>query len=440
MNDRMAASISIGSVDAYKSKLLPLRHQVGVRNRWLKERLDILLPELMKREGLDMWVVVAKEWNEDPVAMTLLPEPLLTATATLVFCLNPDGSVERFTLSRRPQGEFYRSIWYSDQESPYECLARLIGERDPKVIGINISKDYAHAAGLAHIEYVQMADALGEQYMSRTKNAERLAVGWLERRMPSEMLVYPGIVELGHAIIAEAFSTRVIQPGITTTDDVVWWIRQKMLDLGVRAWFQTTIDLQACGEPFEDWDSMFFHHGDRQEPRQVILPGDLLHCDVGLEYLGLSTDQQQNAYVLRPGETDAPAGLKAALSIGNRLQEIHADAMVAGRTGNEILEVAREQAKKEEINAIIYTHPIGLHGHGAGPSIGSWPKRGGPVTGTGDYELFDDTCYSIEFMIVKDVADWGGQDVRIALEEDAVFTGGKLDWLAGRQTQFHIIG
>lgn len=440
MNDRMAALFSPGFADAYRPRILPLRKQVDVRNGWLKERLDTLLPELMKREGFDMWVVIAKEWNEDPVIMTLLPEPLLTATATLVFCLNPDGSVDRFTLSRRPQGEFYRSVWYSDQESKYECLAKLIQERDPKVIGINISKDYAHAAGLAHIEYVQMAATLGQETMSRTKNAERLVIGWLERRTASELLVYPGIVELGHAIIAEAFSSRVIQPGITTTDDVVWWIRQKMLDLGVRAWFQTTIDIQACGEPFEDWDSMFFHHGERKEPRSVILPGDLLHCDVGLEYLGLSTDQQENAYVLRPGETDAPAGLKEALAVGNRLQEIHADAMVAGRTGNEILEVAREQAKKEGIKATIYTHPIGLHGHGAGPSIGSWPKRGGPVAGTGDYELFDDTCYSIEFMIEKEVADWNGQMVRIALEEDAVFTGGKLQWLDGRQTAFYLIG
>jgi hypothetical protein len=440
MIDQAIAAGNRISANTYKARMLPLRQQVQLKNRWLKERLDTLLPEFMCREGFDMWIVVAKEWNEDPAIMTLLPEPLLTATAILVFSLNPDGSVDRFTISHRPQGEFYKSVWYLDQEDEYECLAKLVKERDPKVIGLDISKEYAHSAGLSYANYTQVAGALGDELMGRTKNAERLVVGWLERRTPAELAVYPGIVELGHAIIAEAFSSRVIHPGITTTEDVVWWIREKMQELHVRCWFQPTIDIQANDEPFEDWDSMFFHHGERKEPRTVILPGDLLHCDVGLEYLGLNTDQQENAYVLRLGETDAPAGLKAALATGNRLQDIHAAAMVAGRTGNEILEVARTQAKAEGINAIIYTHPIGVHGHGAGPSIGSWPKRGGPVPGHGDYPLFDDTCYSIEFMVTDTVPEWGGQQVRIALEEDAVFTGGELRWLAGRQTHLHLIG
>jgi len=440
MIDRAVAAGVFVSADAYKPRILPVRQQAQVKNQWLTERLDTVLPEVMKREGFDMWIVVAKEWNEDPAIMTLLPEPLLTATATLVFALNPDGSVERFTISHRPQGEFYKPAWYLGEESEWECLAKLVRERNPKVIGLNISKEYAHSAGLSHIDYTQVASALGEELMSRTKNAERLTVGWLERRTPLELTVYPGIVEMSHAIIAEALSSRVIQPGITTAEDVAWWMRQKMQDLGAPAWFRPTIDLQACGEPFEDWDSMFFHHGERKEPREVIMPGDVVHCDMGLKYLGLCTDQQENAYVLKPGETDAPAGLKAALAVGNRLQDIHAEAMVAGRTGNQILEAAMARAREEGINAIIYTHPIGLHGHGAGPSIGSWPKRGGPVPGHGDYELFEDTCYSIEFMVTVAVPEWGGQEVRIALEEDAVFTGGKLGWLAGRQTHFHLVG
>jgi hypothetical protein len=435
-------SVSLGygvSADAYRSKILPLRARVEVKNKWLRERLGALLPELMKREGFDMWILVAKQYVEDPVLMTLLPEPLLYASTTIVFNLNADGNLERLTLSRRPLGDFYQSVWYSEKEKQYECLARVVKERDPKVIGINISKDFGHSAALPYSEYLQMAEALGEQYMSRTKNAERLSVGWLERRIPSELTIYPGIVELGHAIIAEAFSSRVIQPGITTTDDVVWWMRHKMLDLGLRAWFQPTIDIQSAGQELEDWNQMFFHHGEREEKRQVILPGDLLHCDMGFTYLGLSTDQQQNAYVLKAGETDAPDGLKAALAEANRLQDIHAEAMVTGRTGNEILKIALDQAREEGVNATIYTHPIGFHGHGAGPPIGSWTKPEG-VPGKGDYELFDDTCYSIEFMITKAVPEWGGQEVRIALEEDAVFTGGKLHWLSGRQTHFHLIG
>jgi hypothetical protein len=439
MIDQIVEQRGIVQADKYKEKILPLRARVEVENQWLRERLETILPEIMKREGFDMWVLVARELTEDPVLMTLLPEPLLYATATLVFYLKPDGELERLTLSRRPLGDFYKSVWYSDQEEQYGCLAKLVEERDPEVIGLNISKEFGHSSALPYSEYVKIEEALGEEYMGRVKSAERLSLGWLERRSPSELTVYPGIVEIGHAIIAEAFSSRVIQPGITTTDDVVWWMRDKMQALDLECWFQPTIDLQSAEMPFEDWNQLFFHHGEREEKRTVILPGDVLHCDMGFTYLRLSTDQQQNAYVLKPGETDAPEGLKAALAEANRLQDIHAEAMVTGRTGNEILKVAMDQAKEEGINARIYTHPIGHHGHGAGPPIGSWTKPGG-VPIRGDYELFDDTCYAIEFMITKPVPEWNDQEARIALEEDAAFTGGKLQWLAGRQTHFHLVG
>ncbi|MEP7199075.1 MAG: M24 family metallopeptidase, partial [Chloroflexota bacterium] len=244
----------------------------------------------------------------------------------------------------------------------------------------------------------------------------------------AELVVYPGIVEIGHAIIAEAFSTRVIQPGITTTDDVVWWMRQTMQSLGLRAWFHPTIDIQAHGEHFEKKDGK----------RKLILPGDLLHCDIGFTYLGLATDQQQNAYVLKPGESDAPAGLKAVLADGNRLQAIHMEAMIVGRTGNAVLQATLAQAKAEGLNPTVYSHPLGYHGHAAGPTIGLWDQQGG-VPGRGDYELFDDTCYSIELNAKKAVPEWDGQEVRMALEEDAVLNGGQMRWLDGRQTELYLI-
>ena len=419
------------SMDAYRPKILPLRAQAGVQNEWLHQRLDTLLPQIMQREGLDMWVVIAREYNEDPVIMTLLPEPEMAARrrTILVFSLQEDGTVERLTLGRYEIEGFYRHAWDPAQETQYACLGRIVHERDPQVIGIDISPTFAFGDGLSYTEHARLRDALGEPYAGRTRGVEGLAVGWLERRIPAELTVYPGIVEIGHALIAEAFSSRVIQPGITTTDDVVWWMRQKMLDLGLRAWFQPTVDIQAPGQRY-DHD---------QGARTLIVPGDLLHCDVGFAYLGLCTDQQQNAYVLRPGERDAPAGLKTALAAGNRLQDIHAAAMVIGRTGNEVLAAALAQARKEDLDASIYTHPLGYHGHAAGPTIGLWDQQGG-VPGRGDYPLFDDTCYAIELNVKVDLPAWVGQKVRMALEEDAVLTDGRLRWLSGRQMQLHLIG
>jgi hypothetical protein len=423
------------NLTSLKSKILPLRQQASIRNQWLRQRLDDLLPELMAREGFDMWLVIAREYNEDPVIMTMLREPEMAARrrTILVFVRNADGGVDRLTLSRYGQPGFYQSGWNPEQESQHQCLARLVRERNPTKIGLNFSPTFAFGDGLSLHEYQLLAEALGGEWMNRTASAERLCVGWLERRIATELVVYPGIVAIGHAIIAEAFSSNVIQTGITTTDDVVWWMRQTMQELGLRAWFQPTIEIQAPGQAFDQ------SYSESSEKRSTIMPGDLLHCDMGFIYLGLATDQQQHAYVLRPDESDAPEGLKAALAAGNRLQDIHVTTMQVGLTGNDVLQATRQQAAKEDIKAMVYSHPLGYHGHAAGPTIGLWDQQGG-VPGRGDYPLFDDTCYSIELNIQQAVPEWNNQMVRIALEEDAVLTGGQMRWLHGRQTTLHLIG
>lgn len=419
------------SLNSYKNLILPLREQLPVVNGWLKTRLDSILAEIMQREGFDMWLVIAREYNEDPVIMSLLPAPAMSARrrTILVFSLKDDGTLERLTLSRYGLGGYYESGWNPDNESQYDCLKRVITERNPQKIGINTSPTFAFGDGLSVNEYEQLKTALGDEWMARTTSAERLCIGWLERRIPDEMDSYPVLVELGHAIIAEAFSTSVIHPGITTTDDVVWWMRQTMHDLGLKAWFHPTIEIQAPGQSYKS----------SENPRKLIQPGDLLHCDMGFYYLGLATDQQQHAYVLKRGENDAPDYLKAALAEGNRLQDIHMEEMQIGRTGNEVLKSARERALAAGLSPSVYSHPLGYHGHAAGPTIGLWDQQGG-VPGNGDYELFDDTCYSIELNITKTIAEWDNQEIRIALEEDALLTSGKMYWLHGRQTEFHLIG
>ncbi len=427
MSDTLKPNYSSG--EGVYTKILPLRQRNEVMNRWLKHRLENLLPELMDREGFDMWLVIAREYNEDPVIMSLLPEPQMAARRrTILILTRKEIGVERLTLSRYGLGEFYQGgIWDPDEEEQHACLARVVRERDPGTIGVNVSNTYAFGDGLTHGEFTLLTDALGE-YSERFKEAERLCVGWLETRTRPELEAYPGVCEITHAIIQEAFSSRVIHPGITTTDDVVWWVRQKMLDLGLRAWFQPSIDIQAPGQRY-----------DAEEKRKLIQPGDLLHCDVGFYYLGLATDVQHMAYVLKPGEAGAPEGLKKAFKYAHRLQEIHAEAMVEGRTGNEILKAALEKAKAEGINPSIYTHPLGHHGHAAGPTIGLWDRQEG-VPGRGDYELHSNTCYAIELNAKKEVPEWDNQEVRMSLETDAAFVDGRLHWMAGRQNSLHLIG
>ncbi|MGB1249779.1 MAG: M24 family metallopeptidase [Candidatus Promineifilaceae bacterium] len=411
---------------------LPLRKQADVENAWLSERLETLLPMLMERAGLDMWLVIAREYNEDPVIMTLLPQPAMAARrrTILLFHRQSDGTVERFQVSRYGHSGYFETVWKPEVETQYDCLARLVRERDPQQIGINVSKMTAFADGLSHAEYGLLAEALGD-YAGRLTSAEELAVGWLEARIESEMVAYSHAVAMGHDIIARAFSAEVIHPGITTTEDVIWWMRQTMHDLGLRAWFQPSITIQAA-----DVSNDALFASDKQ--RKLIMPGDLLHCDMGFYYLGLATDQQQHCYILKAGETDAPAGLRDALAVGNQLQDLHIAQFAAGKTGNEVLHDTLNVMREASINGMIYSHPLGYHGHAAGAIIGMWDQQNG-VPGLGDMQLHDNTCFSIELNVSVDVPEWG-QTVRIALEEDAVLRTNQIEWLHGRQKKFHLVG
>jgi Xaa-Pro aminopeptidase len=427
MSDHLFPHYTNPGADSLGQKILPLRERMRVYNGWLKNRLETLLPGFMDETGIDMWIVIAREYNEDPVIMSLLPEPNLYARrrTILVFHRKPDG-VDRLAVYRYGFGEFYEGIWDPEKEEQYECLARIIKERNPEKIGINVSNTFAFGDGLTHGEYTLLVDAL-DDYSKRMVPAETLCIRWLETRSKEELETYPMLVELTHAIVQEAFSSKIITPGVTTVDDVQWWMRQKMLELGVEMWFPATVDRQGRGDSYED-----------KEKTNVIHRGDLLHCDIGFYYLGLATDIQQNAYILRHGETEAPQGLKDALADANKLQDYHTEAMKNGRTGNEILKIALDKANKNGLKPSIYTHPLGVHGHAAGPTIGLWDQQEG-VPGRGDYPLHPDTCYAIELNAKRKVTEWDDQEVRMSLEQDAWWTGEKLIFIAGRQKKLHLV-
>ncbi len=427
MSDYLFPHYTNPGADTIGQKLLPLRDRMTVYNEWLMKRLETMLPGFMDETGIDMWLVIAREYNEDPVIMSLLPEPNLYARrrTILVFHKKPER-IERLAVYRYGFGDYYSGVWNPDEEEQYECLARLIKEKDPKKIGINVSNTFAFGDGLSHGEYTLLVDALGE-YSDRLVSAETLCIRWLETRSKAELETYPTLVELTHAIIQEAFSSKIITPGVTTVDDVQWWMRQKMLDLGVEMWFPATVDRQGHGDKYDD-----------TKKTNVIHRGDLIHCDVGFYYLGLATDIQQNAYILKPSETNAPQGLKDALTDANKLQDYHAEAMKTGRTGNQILKIALDKAKDNGLKPSIYTHPLGVHGHAAGPTIGLWDQQDG-VPGRGDYPLHPDTCYAIELNAKREVPEWDDQEVRLSLEQNAWWTGKKLVFMAGRQKKLHLV-
>jgi len=419
-----------------------LREQAVVQQQWLQYRLDSVLPRLMRQHGVEMWIVAMREYNEDPTFWSLVAPTTMFARRRSIYVFTDRGArgIERLALGGGSQGGVYEAYVARDTVDPsigrrpelvgqgqWDLLTRLVRERDPKTIAVNISHTHAFSDGLSAGEWEQLSRALPPGYLTRVVRADRIALDYQAIRAPGMLPVYRRMMEVVWAVIDTAFSSAVITPGKTTTDDVAWWMRQRVNDLGLGTWFHTDVDVQRRGQDLSGLDTV------------VIQRGDVLHCDFGITALGLNTDTQHMGYVLREGERDAPEGLKRALQNSNRLQDILLAEMRPGRSGNDVLASALATMRAAGINGTIYTHPIGDRGHGAGPLIGLWDHQEG-VPGRGDIPLLPGTWFSIELQATTPVPDWGGQLVRSAQEEDAeLATDGPMRWILRRQTTFHLV-
>ena len=408
--------------NAQYATVLSQREQAKVIDELLDDRLRNMLPALMKREGFDMWIVMSREYNEDPIIKTFLPATWMAARRTTMLVMFDKGNeMEYLAVARYDVGKVFKRAWNpEEQPDQWARLGKIIEERNPKKIGVNKAANWGHTDGLTANDYDNLLKVLPKKLQSNVVSAEKLAVAWLETRSNLEMAIYPQICRIAHQIIAEGFSDQVIQPGVTSTDDLVWWYREKIKEMKLDTWFHPSVDIQRNGTV-----------------DNIIRLGDFLHVDFGITYLRLNTDTQEHAYILKFGETEAPAYLREAFKKGNRLQDIFTNNFKEGRTGNEVLAASRKQAIDEGITPSIYTHPIGYHGHAAGTTLGQWDMQGG-VPGTGDYPLHLNTAYSIELNCTVNLPEWK-KEVKIALEEDAYFDERGVNYIDGRQTEIILI-
>jgi Xaa-Pro aminopeptidase len=415
--------------------ILPLRERAEVQDRWLAERLDTLVPQLMRREAVDMWILVAGEYDEDPVLATMLPATWLSArrrTILLFHDRGPERGVERLAVARYPAGSF-ASAWDPEREpDQWARLAAIVRERDPRAIAINVSEEFPLADGLSASNREALIRTLGPRLAGRLVAREGLGLGWLESRIAAELEAYPQILRISHAIIEEGLSEAAITPGVTTTEDLVWWYRERVAALGLASWFHPSVNVQRAEA------GTFAIRTMSAGNRETIRPGDLVHVDFGIAYLGLATDTQRMAYVLRPGETEAPAGLRAGMAALARARDALVAELRPGRSGNEVLAAARARTAGERLAATFYTHPIGYHGHGAGATIGLWDAQQG-VPGKGDYPVRPDTFWSIELNVEHPVPEWGGQRVRFMFEENGHLGARGFRWLDGHQSDLILI-
>ena len=419
-----------------------LRVQAQMQQAWLKARLDRNLPMLMRQHGIAMWIVACREYAEDPAFFSLVSPTVFAARRTTIYVFYDRGGqrgVERLALGGDSNGGLYTV--YRDPGAPnheiygdsqWQTLRQLVDERKPKNIAIDISATHAFSDGLTVGIEQKLVAALGPDNAKRLVHAEDLALEYQELRVAEMAPTYREMMRAVHSLIGRAFSSEVITPGKTTDEDVVWWLRQQVNDMGYSTWFQPSVMVQRAGARA----GLDFLH---KEGGITIERGDVLHTDFGITAMRLNTDTQHMGYVLRSGEKEVPAGLKRALTNGNRLQDIVLERLRPGRTGNQILADARSAMHAAGIKGTIYSHPIGDHGHAAGPLIGLWDHQDG-VRGRGDVKVFPMSWFSIELSAWTPVPEWKNQEVQMGLEEDvALDAQGKAAWVLPRQTEFHLI-
>ncbi|MCY3547632.1 MAG: M24 family metallopeptidase [Gemmatimonadetes bacterium] len=425
-------------VPARVQPLPTLREQAVEQQAWLELRIGRVLPKLMAEYDVRMWILSMREYAEDPVFWSIISPTTFAARrrSIYVFTRQDDGTVERIALGGTSQGGVFEA-YRSTRPAPTQPTAELVGDeqwrllrelvedRDPENIVLNIDPVWAFSDGLHAGEREALEEALGPELLGRVKREPRLAMNYIALRLPEMMPRYRKIQETVHAVISQAFSNAVITPGETTIEDVEWWMRQRVRDLGYTVWFQANVDVQRAGEV--------------PPSGAVIERGDLLWTDFGVVALNLHTDTQHLGYVLKEGETGPPAGLWQCLANSNRLQDILMEHMEPGLSGNTILANTLAQMRAEGINGTVYTHPIGDHGHGAGPLIGRWDgQEGVPVRG--DAILLPSTWHAIELQATTPIPEWGDKPASCRQEEEAYLdTEGERHWVFRRQDRFHLV-
>lgn len=416
-------------------RLPSLREQAKIRQEWLQIRMDTVLPRLLRENKVDMWIVQNREYNEDPVFRSMISPTSFAARRRTIFVFYDKGEgkgVERLSLGGGTHGGVFESVRDPDNpgrelflDAQWRGLRRVVEERQPETIAVNISHTHAFSNGLAAGELELMKEALGPKWSSRLVRAKLLSLHYLATRIPEMKPYYRNLQEIAHALISTAFSNKVITPGKTTNADVVWWLRQQVHDRAMDSWFQPSVSVQRKGEKLSG--------------EVIIQRGDVLHTDFGIHAMGLCTDTQHMGYVLREGEKEVPEGIMKALQNSNRLQDIVMENMKPGLTGNQVLAASLAQMHKEGIKGSIYCHPVGDYGHGPGAIIGLWDRQEG-VPGLGEVKLIANNCHAIELNSSTPVPEWDNQDVRMALEEDACMTAdGNMEWALNRQTKFHLV-
>lgn len=415
--------------------LLDWSEQMAVRDGWLRTRHDLLLP-MMRRHGIDMWIVVNEEFHDDPLTEYVAPaRPYTGRRDIFVFVDAGDEGLRKVAATgywEETVARFFESP--IDPQPAAVVLRQLVEAHHPGTIGLGMGGSRGMTRSLTRDSYEFLAEAMGSEAERRFTSAAPLIEEYLATRIPEEAEYYERLVALTEEITRVALSDEVIEPGVTTVGDVRRFMYDELWRHGVGTWFQPDLRVQRRG--MAEVGSRGFLAVAPE--KTVIEPGDLVHVDFGISYMGLDSDWQKMAYVLLPGESDAPEGLKAALANTNALQDaLMLRASRPGRTAAEAYRAAMAEMEEQGIVAQIYSHPLGNQGHGLGPSI---DFRSADQADAIAQPLVEGAYISIELNTKTAVAEWDGQEVFVMQEDPAYLTAEGWRFFRPRQEAFYLVG
>jgi Xaa-Pro dipeptidase len=417
-------------------KLLTWSQQLAMREQWLVKRHEMILP-MMRKHGIDMWIIVNEEFHDDPLTQYIAPpRPYAGNRDVFVFVDTGDKGLKKIALTGYAEENLKRFFESSDEPKPLDkALPELYETYHPKKIGLSYNAGRGVQRSITHDTYKLLAEKMGADAESHFVPAADLIEEYLDTRIPEEFAEYTRLVKLTDILAHRALSSEVITPGKTTVGDVRRWLYDALGERGLGTWFQPDLRVQRKGKP-NDTSRGFL----AVAPENIVIErGDLVHLDFGITYMGLNSDWQKMVYIFRPGEKQVPGGLQRALANTNAVQDAEMlRASRPGRPAGEVYTAAMDEMKQKNIEAQIYSHPIGDQGHGLGASIDFRATRR-PETMGKEKRLRKGSYISIELNSQTAVPEWDGQKVYVMEEDPAYLTDEGWKFFVPRQEEFYVI-
>ena len=399
--------------------LPPWSQQIAIREGWLEKRHGMLL-DMMRRHDIQMWIVVNEEFHDDPVTQYIAPPRPYTGNRDFFIFVDTGGTtLKRVAVTGYSEDNLKRWFESPDEPRPINIVLPDLYDRfRPKRVAMNYGGRRGVTRSLTRDTYVDLVNLLGPEGQQRVVSAADLIEEYLDTRIPEEMAYYTKVVQLTEVLARRALSNEVIVPGRTKVGDVRNWLYDALGAAGVRTWFQPDLRVQRPGMGKATSRGFL-----AVAPESTTIHrGDVVHLDFGVTAMGFDTDWQKMAYVLKPGERDVPAGLKAAMKNTNTLQDVVMKKYSRpGALVSDVYDSTMAEMKRLGITAQVYSHPIGAQGHGLGAAI-DFRSAQRPELGASGKKLRKGSYISIELNTRTPVPEWDGQEVFVMMEDDAHLT------------------